>query len=117
MCPEDNSRRSSKSRPCAACRVASRPRLWPASEVKRSKLYDWCAAWERYGEQAFPGPGRRPGSAPRIEIGRESEANVAALERKIGQQTIAIDFLKQALQRVKDLRRPSIVSGASGSPK
>ena len=29
-------------------------------EVKRSKLYDWCAAWERYGEQAFPGPGRRP---------------------------------------------------------
>ena len=30
-------------------------------EVKRSKLYDWCAAFERYGEQAFPGPGRRPG--------------------------------------------------------
>jgi len=86
-------------------------------EVKRGKLYDWCAAWERYGEQAFPGPGRRPGSAPRAEIGREREANLAALERKIGQQTIEIDFLKQALQRVKDLRRPSIVSGASGSPK
>ncbi len=85
--------------------------------VNRSKLYDWCADYERYGEQAFPGPGRRPGGAPRVEIGRETEANVAALERKIGQQTIEIDFLKQALQRVKDLRRPSIVSGGSGSAK
>ena len=46
-----------------------------------------------------------------------AEANVAALERKIGQQTIEIDFLKQALQRVEDLRRPSIVSGGSGSQK
>ena len=53
-------------------------------EVKRNKLYDWCAAFERYGEQAFPGPGRRPGGAPRVERGRETEANVAALERKIG---------------------------------
>ena len=86
-------------------------------EVKRGKLYDWCAAWERYGEQAFPGPGRRPAAAPRVERGREAEANLAALERKIGQQTIEIDFLKQALQRVEDLRRPSIVSGGSGSRK
>ena len=86
-------------------------------EVKRSKLYDWCAAFERYGEQAFPGPGRRPGGAPRVERGRETEANVAALERKIGQQAVETDFLKQALQRVKDLRRPSIVSGGSGSSK
>ena len=61
-------------------------------EVKRGKLYDWCAAFERYGEQAFPGPGRRPGGAPRVERGRETEANVAALERKIGQQAVEIDF-------------------------
>ena len=86
-------------------------------ELKRSKRYDWCAAWERYGEQAFPGPGRRSGGAPRVERGRETEASLAALERKIGQQAIEIDFLKQALQRVKDLRRPSIVSGGSGSSK
>ena len=86
-------------------------------EVKRGKLYDWCAAFERYGEKAFPGPGRRPGGAPRVERGRETEANVAVLERKIGRQAIEIDFLKQALQRVEDLRRPSIVSGGSGSQK
>lgn len=86
-------------------------------EVKRSKLYDWCAAWERYGEQAFPGPRRRPGGALRVECGRETEASLASLERKIGQQAIEIDFLKQAFERVKDLRRPSIVSGGSGSSK
>ena len=86
-------------------------------EVKRGKLYDWCAAFERYGAQAFPGPGRRPGGAARVEIGHESKAQIAALERKIGQQAVEIDFLKLALQRVKDLRRPSIVSGGSGSSK
>ena len=86
-------------------------------EVKRGKLYDWCAAFERYGEQAFPGPGRRPGGAPRVEIGHESKAQIATLERKIGRQAVEIDFLEQALRRVKDLRRPSIVSGGSGSSK
>ena len=50
----------------------------------------------------------------RVERGRESEANLAALERKISQQAIEIDFLTQALQRVEDLRRPSIVSGGTG---
>ena len=60
---------------------------------------------------------RLRGGAPRVASGRETEANLAALERKIGQQTIEIDFLKQALQRVEDLRRPSIVSGGSGSAK
>ena len=114
MCPEDNSRKSSRWRRCAACKAASRPRLWPRElEVKRGKLYDWCAAFERYGEQAFPGPG----GAPRVERGRETEANLAALQREIGQQAVEIDFLEQALRRVKDLRRPSIVSGGSGSSK
>ena len=65
----------------------------------------------------FPVPDAAQPLRRRVEIGREAEANVAALERKIGQQTIQIDFLKQALQRVEDLRRPSIVSGGSGSQK
>lgn len=84
-------------------------------QVKRGKLYDWCAAYERYGEQAFPGPGRRPRGRVRPERGREAQAQVAALERKIGQQAMEIDFLRQALQRVEDLRRPNIASGGSGS--
>ncbi len=84
-------------------------------EVKRAKLYEWAAQLERYGDDAFPGPGRRPGDQPRVERGREDEARGAALERKIGQQALEIDFLQQALRRVEDLRRKTLVSGGSGS--
>jgi len=84
-------------------------------EVKREKLYDWAAQLERYGPEAFPGSGRRPGGAVRAPLGREADARMAELERKIGRQAVEIDFLKQALQRVEDLRHNKIVSGASGS--
>ena len=84
-------------------------------DVKRAKLYEWTAQLERYGDDAFPGPGRRPGGQARVERGREDEARVAALERKIGQQALEIDFLRQALQRVDDLRPKTLVSGGGGS--
>lgn len=86
-------------------------------DVKRAKLYEWAAQLERYGDDAFPGPGRRPGGLPRVERGREEEARIAALERKIGQQALEIDFLRQALRRVEDLRRPTLVSGGGGSAR
>lgn len=84
-------------------------------DVKRAKLYEWAAQLERYGDDAFPGPGRRPGGQPRIERGREDEARVAALERKVGQQALEIDFLQQALRRVETLRHETLVSGGGGS--
>ncbi len=84
-------------------------------DVKRAKLYEWAAQLERYGDDAFPGPGRRPGSQPRVERGREDEARVAALERKVGRQALEIDFLQQALRRVEDLRHETLVSGGGGS--
>ncbi len=85
-------------------------------EVKREKLYDWLAQVERYGvEGAFPGPGRLPDGSARVEPGREAEARVAELERKVGGQAMEIDFLSAALRRVEDLRRPSIVSGTGVS--
>jgi len=84
-------------------------------EVKRAKLYEWAAQLERYGDDAFPGAGRRPGGQPRLERGREDEARLAALERKIGQQVIEIDFLQQALRRVENLRQNILVSGGGGS--
>jgi transposase-like protein len=84
-------------------------------DVKRAKLYEWASQLERYGDDAFPGPGRRPGGQQRVERGREDEARVAALERKIGQQAVEIDFLQQALRRVEDLRHETLVSGGGGS--
>ena len=84
-------------------------------DVKRAKLYEWAAQLERYGDDAFPGPGRRPGSQPRVERGGEEEARVAALERKVGHQVLEIDFLQQALRRVERLRHKTLVSGGGGS--
>ena len=54
-------------------------------DVKRAKLYEWASQLDRYGNDAFPGPGRRPGGQPRVERGREDQARTAALERKVGQ--------------------------------
>jgi len=84
-------------------------------DVKRAKLYEWASQLERHGDDAFPGPGRRPGGQQRVERGREGEARVAALERKIGQQAVEIDFLQRALRRVEDLRHETLVSGGAGS--
>ena len=70
----------------------------------------------RYGaEGAFPGPGRRPGGSARVEPGREAQARLAELERKVGRQAMEIDFLSAALRHAGDLRRPSIVSGTGAS--
>ena len=84
-------------------------------DVKRAKLYEWATQLERYGDDAFPGPGRRPGGQPRVERGQQDQARTAALERKVGQQAVEIDFLQQALRRVEDLRHETLVSGGSGS--
>ena len=85
-------------------------------EVKRGKLYEWASQLERFGEaEAFPGPGRRRDDVVRVERGREDEARVAALERKVGQQALEIDFLQQALRRVEDLRPKVLVRGGGES--
>lgn len=84
-------------------------------DVKRAKLYEWASQLDRYGDDAFPGPGRRPCSQPRVERGQQDEARTAALERKVGQQALEIDFLQQALRRVEDLRHETLVRGGGGS--
>ena len=65
-----------------------------ALEVHPSDLYRWRRELEEHGAQAFIGVGRRRGG----------EDRVAELERKIGQQTLEIDFLKRALQHVEEQR-------------
>ena len=85
-------------------------------EVKLEKLYHWLAQVERCGvEGAFPVPGRRPNRSTRVEPGREAQARVAELERKVGRQAMEIDFLSAALRHAEGLRRPSIVSGTGAS--
>jgi transposase len=65
-----------------------------ALEVHPSDLHRWKRELEEHGERAFNGTGKK----------RAEETKVAELERKIGQQTVEIDFLKRALQHVEEQR-------------
>jgi len=64
------------------CEVSLGSELARELEVKRTKLYEWAAELERYGDEAFPGAGRRPGNQPRVERGREDEARLAGSRRE-----------------------------------
>jgi len=65
-----------------------------ALEVHPSDLHRWKRELQEHGEQAFIGVGKK----------RADESRVAELERKIGQQSMEIDFLKRALQHVEEQR-------------
>ena len=65
-----------------------------ALEVSPSLLQRWRQEFRESPGRAFPGAGQR-----RLDPDR-----VAQLERKIGQQTVEIDFLKRALQHVEEQR-------------
>ena len=76
-----------------------------AVEEHPSDLYRWRREWEEHGAQAFTGAGRK----------RADEDRVAELERKVGQQTLEIDFLKRALQHVEEQRLLRALSNGAPS--
>jgi len=65
-----------------------------ALEVHPSDLHRWRRELQEHGERAFNGAGNK----------RAEDTKVAELERKIGQQSMEIDFLKRALQHVEEQR-------------
>jgi transposase-like protein len=78
-------------------------------QISPKLLEKWRAEWKARGEAAFPGAGRRP----RQEVSASEAQRVAELERKIGQMAMENDFLKKALQHLKEHHPPAVVSGAS----
>jgi transposase len=83
--------------------------------ICRQRLYDWQAA-VRAGDEQLRRPGRPRRGPPRPP--RQSDPQrqrVAELERKVGQQELELDFFKEALRRVEELRRPSNGPGATAS--
>lgn len=79
-----------------------------ALEVHPTDLYRWRHELDEHGERAFQGVGKK----------RAEEDKVAELERKIGQQTLEIDFLKRALQHVEEQRLLRALStGATSTSK
>jgi len=73
-------------------------------EVNANVLHRWRREFRHGPGNAFPGNGEP----------RWSEGRIAELERKIGQQTVEIDFLKGCLQRIEEQR---MLQALSGSPR
>jgi len=70
-------------------------------EVNANVLHRWRRELRQGPGNAFPGKGQR----------RWSEGKIAELERKIGQQTLEIDFLKGCLQRIEEQRMLQALTG------
>jgi transposase len=65
-----------------------------AFEVNPNVLHRWRREFREGPGNAFPGLGKK----------RWDDTQQAQLERKIGQQTLEIDFLKSCLQRIEEQR-------------
>jgi len=77
-------------------------------QVSPNRLEAWKSEWRAKGELAFPGIGTRPAAKGDAEL-------IAQLERKIGQMTMEIDFLKKALRRFREHPLPAVANGNTGS--
>ena len=109
--------------------------------IKRKCIYQWRDRFRQGGPMALRSRGRptkaevlamRPGGElapaageagqpvlmpppdPLDELARARE-RIVALERKIGQQQVDLDFFKGALRRIEASRRPSDGAGGTGS--
>jgi transposase len=92
--------------------------------VKRTILYRWRDAWRIGGELALrEGQGRpRKAEALAMEAARgplakandlaDARRQIEALERKVGQQQVHLDFFKGALRRIETSRQPAPAPGA-----
>ena len=103
--------------------------------VSRKSIYKWRDCYRRGGSNALRGRGRKT-KAERLadeeaviaakqsakdarrasleELAR-AQRRIAALERKIGQQQVELDFFQQALRQVRGQRLRSGVPGETAS--
>jgi len=68
-----------------------------ALEVNLNVLHRWLREFRKGPGNVFPGNGKP----------RWSEGRMAELERKVGQQTLEVDFLKGWLQSIEEQRMPA----------
>jgi len=72
-----------------------------AFEVNPNVVHRWRREFRQGSGNVFPGMGNP----------RWNETEKARLERKIGQQTLEIDFLKSCLQRIEQQRKLQALTG------
>jgi transposase-like protein len=95
--------------------------------IKRTILYRWRDAVREGGEEALRDGAGRPsgvekaamalarGPAARARDLSEARRQIVDLERKVGEQQVALDFFRGALQRIKASGQPSDGNGVTGS--
>jgi putative transposase len=95
--------------------------------VKRVILYRWRDAFRTGGALALRPKRGRPPKAEALALERargpaakarhlaEARRQIAALERKVGQQQVELDFFKQALRHIETSSQPSERPGATVS--
>ena len=92
--------------------------------IKRSILYRWRDTYRKEGAAGLerkvgrppgvPNPARpQPGVSPEESLRQQ----IAALERKVGQQAVQLDFFKRAFRRVKESNQASAHAGATASTR
>jgi len=82
---------------------ASAAEVSRAFEINPNLLHRWRRELRQGCGNAFPGEGKR----------RWEETRSAELERKVGQQTMEIEFLKRCLQRIEEQRK---LQASAGKP-
>jgi transposase-like protein len=96
--------------------------------VSSGHLYKWCMHYRRGGPEALrPAhrPRKLPGAVevdPAVKAQRVSDLagarkRITALERKVGQQQLELDFFRQALRQVGEARQPSDGLGVPASTR
>jgi transposase len=91
-------------------------------QLPRSGMYRWRDAYRREGMAGLSQQvGRPSGAAKRAQRpGTTEEAlrqQIAELERKVGQQTLEIDFFRRVFKRVEELPKASRLGGKASTRK
>jgi transposase-like protein len=92
--------------------------------IRRSVLYRWRDAYRKEGAAGLARTTGRPSGVPIPAMpkpgvsGEEAlRQQIAALERKVGQQAVQLDFFKRAFRRVKESNQASGRAGATASTR
>ena len=95
--------------------------------VPVDRLDRWCQQYRLGGAEGLRKAGRprKPAGAgldPLAKVRRTKDLDaarkyIAELEGKVGQQQVELDFFRQALQQVREARRPSDGPGVKASTR
>ena len=98
-----------------------------ALKIDGRRVYEWYQQYQEGGAEAFRGPGRPRREEALTVRGRSwrggggelaaAQRQIAELQRKIGEQQSDLDFFREALRRVKEIRRQPAERGAPSSTK